>query len=104
MLIPTASGSIIIASSIEPPGPQTMDRATFPLPEPERYEIRPLQLEDADAASAIIAHGATFDSPLWAPIHDVGNKSTRAYHLWRAIRPLACRYIQSGLSYGVFDT
>jgi hypothetical protein len=81
-----------------------MRRATFGLPEPERYQIRPLLTHDMAAASAILAHGDAFDSPLLTPIHHACNKPGRAFDLWQASRPMVSSYIEQGLSYGVFDT
>ena len=81
-----------------------MQGATFGLPEPERYQIRPLLSRDAFVVSAILAHGDAFDSPLMAPIHHTCNKPRRAFDLWQASQPMVRSYIERGLSYGVFDT
>jgi hypothetical protein len=78
-------------------------RATFSLPEPERYQIRPLLSKDTSAVSAILAHGDAFDSLLMTPIHHTCDKPQRAYDLWQASQDMVRSYISRGLSHGVFD-
>ena len=73
-----------------------------PSPLPPRYEIRQLTSADCTFANAILLHTNMFYSPMWTPIYhgDVA-------HFWRLLSLgdyLVQHQVDSGLSYGVFDT
>jgi len=72
-------------------------------PFPARYEIRQLTSADLEVAAALIAHTNMFYSPVWSVLY-----ASRATELTLAMATKGIYLIQhqidSGLSYGVFDT
>jgi len=84
-------------------GAPTATSSGNPSPFPARYEIRQLTSADLTAATALVAHWNLFHSPLWSAVY-----ASRATELTLATAQQATYFIQhqidSGLSYGVFDT
>ncbi|KAK4233753.1 hypothetical protein C8A03DRAFT_19220 [Achaetomium macrosporum] len=74
----------------------------FTLPDPDRYEIRPLQLEHENAVRAILAHSMAFHSPMWTPMYP-RDQAELAYALFKAWRPAVRCFLEAGLSFGGFD-
>jgi hypothetical protein len=68
-----------------------------------RYEIRKLGPEHAEWAAAIVAHSNGFNSPVW-PLLYPENLSENALQVYQKAGYLIDHQIESGLSYGVFDT
>jgi hypothetical protein len=77
-----------------PPNPITL---------PPRFEIRKLEPKHHDWVKALITHSNTFHSPLFSVAYPT-NQTERAYAVFRAGDYHASHSINSGLSYGVFDT
>lgn len=75
--------------------------AANPSPLPSRYSIRQLTTTDVDAAMAIMCHSNCFYSPVWSVIYP--DHAKLAMDMFR-VKYLAKHQIDSGLSYGVFDT
>lgn len=70
---------------------------------PSRYEIRPLGPEHAQWASAIVAHSNIFHSAVFTLAYP-DDKTARFNALMKGASYLLDHQINSGLSYGVFDT
>lgn len=68
-----------------------------------RYEIRKLGPEHERWAAAIVGHSNSFHSPIWPNLYPVG-VTKRMHDLMDAMTYLSLHQINSGLSYGVFDT
>ncbi|EED18270.1 conserved hypothetical protein [Talaromyces stipitatus ATCC 10500] len=68
-----------------------------------RFEIRKLGPQHLPWAKAIITHSNIFHSPIWKEIYP-SHKTQRAYKTFAACDYLISHQINSGLSYGVFDT
>ncbi|KAK4034578.1 hypothetical protein C8A01DRAFT_38970 [Parachaetomium inaequale] len=77
-----------------PPNPITL---------PPRFEIRKLEPQHHDWVKALVAHSNAFHSPVFAVAYP-HNQTPRAYAMFRAGDYHASHSINSGLSYGVFDT
>lgn len=72
---------------------------------PARYQIRKLTPADLDWAKAIITHSNLFNSPVWSVLYpDKGTEAPRAYNMFRTLDYHHLHSINSGHSYGVFDT
>lgn len=74
-----------------------------PITLPARFQIRRLEPKHHDWVKAIFSHTNIFHSPLW-PVVYPDNKTARTYRLFQSGDYAACHSIDSGLSYGVFDT
>jgi hypothetical protein len=70
---------------------------------PPRYEIRELTSADADFIKAIVIHTNMFYSPIW-PNQYPEDKTARVYRGFAAADYLIQHQIDSGHSFGVFDT
>ncbi|KAJ4290495.1 hypothetical protein N0V90_010712 [Kalmusia sp. IMI 367209] len=68
-----------------------------------RYEIRQLEPKHAQWASSIVIHSNCFHSPVW-PVLYPENMNARAFEGLDRIEYLAMHQINSGHSFGVFDT
>lgn len=68
-----------------------------------RYEIRRLEAKHIPWASAIIVHSNMFYSPVWPRLYPEG-KGARCHEGQQHMRYLVEHQINSGLSFGVFDT
>ncbi|KAH5301820.1 hypothetical protein HBI42_188540 [Parastagonospora nodorum] len=68
-----------------------------------RYEIRTLTTAHAQWAAALIAHAYTFDSPVWPVLYPI-DKSALMRAVFTACAYLVQHQIDSGMSFGVFDT
>src|SRR5258708_2622357 len=68
-----------------------------------RFEIRKLTSEHVMWAAAIIIHSNVHYSPIWSVVYPE-NKADRCYKGLSATTYLIEHQIDSGLSYGVFDT
>jgi hypothetical protein len=68
-----------------------------------RYEIRNLGPEYSEWASAIVAHSNAFYSPVW-PVLYPENMGETNHVVARELKYLVEHQINSGLSFGVFDT
>lgn len=68
-----------------------------------RYEIRKLEPEHFPWASAIIMHSNLYHSPVW-PLLYPEKVTERLYRSMEAAEYLCMHQINSGLSFGVFDT
>ena len=71
-----------------------------PSPFSSRYEIRQLTPADVDAAQAVISHSNAFYSPIWSVVYDPYETAMKLFQAKYLIQ----YQIESGLSYGVFDT
>ncbi|KAL2004709.1 hypothetical protein VTN00DRAFT_3237 [Thermoascus crustaceus] len=67
-----------------------------------RFEIRQLKHEHLPWINAIVAHGLVYAS-LWGVVYPE-NRTARCYQAFRARDNLTRREIESGMSFGVFDT
>ncbi|KAL2813964.1 hypothetical protein BJX63DRAFT_393213 [Aspergillus granulosus] len=74
-----------------------------PITPPPRFEIRKLEPQHLEWAKAIISHSNVFHSPVWAKIYPE-NQAERFYATFDGTTYLVQHQIDSGLSYGVFDT
>ncbi|KAK3388080.1 hypothetical protein B0T20DRAFT_108873 [Sordaria brevicollis] len=70
---------------------------------PPRYQIRKLTLDDLPFAHAIITHANLFHNALWAKLH-ASDAVDRAYRIFNTGSYNTSHGIESGFSYGVFDT
>lgn len=70
---------------------------------PSRYEIRKLEPEHAQWAAAIVSHSNGFHSTVWPHIYPE-NMSGRVLDILDAADYLVMHQIDSGISFGVFDT
>lgn len=70
---------------------------------PPQFEIRKLTPEHLQWAAAILSYTNIFFSPVWAVVYP-DNKTKRLYDMMQASDYLVAHQIESGLSYGVFDT
>ncbi|KAF2714512.1 hypothetical protein K504DRAFT_486404 [Pleomassaria siparia CBS 279.74] len=82
--------------------------AAVPSPEnpstlPSRFAIRKLVPEHSPWAAAILLHSNLFHSPVW-PILYPENLTARLHQGMSSVSYLVDHQIDSGLSYGVFDT
>ncbi|KAL5342691.1 hypothetical protein BJX70DRAFT_269168 [Aspergillus crustosus] len=68
-----------------------------------RFEIRKLELQHLEWAKAIISHSNVFHSPAWAKMYP-DDQAERFYKSFDGTTTLVLHQINSGLSYGVFDT
>lgn len=68
-----------------------------------RYEIRQLEPQHAQWASAILSHSNIFHNPVWAALYPT-DLSTRLHDMFAASTYLVAHQIASRLSFGVFDT
>ncbi|KAF2853759.1 hypothetical protein T440DRAFT_443511 [Plenodomus tracheiphilus IPT5] len=68
-----------------------------------RYEIRQLLPEHVPWACAILAHSHMYHNPVWAALYPK-NTSARLHNIFVASEYLVTHQINSGLSFGVFDT
>lgn len=78
--------------------PSTAERSL-----PARYEIRQLGPEHADWAAAIVCHSNAFYSTVFPVVYPDG-QTARFHKAMKAAGYLVDHQINSGLSYGVFDT
>ena len=74
-----------------------------PSPFPARYEIRRLTSADIEAANAVMTHANLFHSPLWSVVYRSQVTKLVAF-LTQHGSYLTQHQIDSGLSYGVFDS
>ena len=72
-----------------------------PSPFTSRYEIRQLTLADLDAATAVVRHSSIFHSPIFSIL---GSRDPTLVMKVYQSNYLLRHQIDSGLSYGVFDT
>jgi hypothetical protein len=70
---------------------------------PQRFAIRRLGPEHSDWAKAIMIHSNLYHSPIWPVIYPE-NITARVHKSFKNVAYLADHQIDSGLSYGVFDT
>lgn len=70
---------------------------------PSHLEIRKLTPEHLQWAAAVISYTNVFYSPIWAVVYP-DNQTKRLYDGTEASAYLVAHQIESGLSYGVFDT
>ena len=70
---------------------------------PPRYQIRKLTLSDLPFAHAIITHANLFHNALWSRLH-ASDAVERSYRLFTTGAYNTSHGIESGFSYGVFDT
>ncbi|KAF2276289.1 uncharacterized protein EI97DRAFT_377962 [Westerdykella ornata] len=70
---------------------------------PSRYEIRKLEPHHAPWAGAILVHSNLFHSPVWPHLYPE-NLTARLHRSFPAGEYLVTHQIQSGMSFGVFDT
>ena len=75
--------------------------ATFKLP--PRYEIRKLGPEHLDWIKAILTHSNIYCSPIWKVLYP-DDKAKRAYVMLNNLDYHVLHGINSGHSYGAFDT
>jgi hypothetical protein len=68
-----------------------------------RYEIRKLGPEHLQWTAAIVCHSNAYYSPVW-PVIYAKDMSSRFYGILESIEYLVSHQIDSGLSFGVFDT
>lgn len=68
-----------------------------------RYQIRKLTLSDLPFAHAIITHANLFHNALWSKLH-ASDAVSRAYRIFNTGAYNTSHGIESGFSYGVFDT
>jgi hypothetical protein len=68
-----------------------------------RYQIRKLSPAHLPWAKAIVTHSNVFHSPVWPAIYP-DDKTQRAYKVFAACEYMMAHQINSGLSYGVFDS
>ncbi|KAF2029177.1 hypothetical protein EK21DRAFT_68360 [Setomelanomma holmii] len=68
-----------------------------------RYEIRKLEPEHVQWATAIVGHSNGYHSPVW-PVIFLDDMTTRVLDLLDAGDYLVRHQINSGMSFGVFDT
>jgi hypothetical protein len=68
-----------------------------------RYEIRKLEPEHIQWATAIVGHSNGYHSPVWPVIYPE-DVTTRVLDLFDAGDYLVRHQVESGLSFGVFDT
>ncbi|KAK2750744.1 hypothetical protein FQN57_002817 [Myotisia sp. PD_48] len=68
-----------------------------------RFEIRRLELEHLDWAIAVLCHTNIFDSPVWPAVYP-DNLPGRLIRLFKTCEYFVRHQIESGLSFGVFDT
>ncbi|RDW68684.1 uncharacterized protein DSM5745_08444 [Aspergillus mulundensis] len=68
-----------------------------------RFEIRKLEPQHLEWAKAIISHSNVFHSPVWAKLYPE-NQAERFRATFNGATYLVQHQIDSGLSYGVFDT
>jgi hypothetical protein len=76
---------------------------TNPITPPPRFEIRKLGPEHLEWAKAILCHSNAFHSPVWSKIYPA-DQTARFYAAFDGATYLVRHQIDSGLSYGVFDT
>ncbi|KAL2368614.1 hypothetical protein RJ035_007534 [Blastomyces gilchristii] len=74
-----------------------------PTPLPPPFEIRPLGLEHIEWAKAIHCHSNTFLSPVWPNLYPE-SLPWAIHDFFPAFDHLIRRQVESGLSYGIFDT
>jgi hypothetical protein len=87
----------MVATNTKTPNPSN------PSALPQRFEIRKLDRSHSEWAGAIVLHSNIFYSPVWAALFP--EKSTaRLFDGAKHISYLVDHQIDSGLSYGVFDT
>ncbi|KLJ11806.1 hypothetical protein EMPG_13045 [Blastomyces silverae] len=70
---------------------------------PPRFEIRPLGPEHIEWARAIHCHSNTFLSPIWPNLYPEFS-ALFIYDFFLIFDHLIAHQIESGLSYGIFDT
>ncbi|KAJ4374796.1 hypothetical protein N0V83_001872 [Neocucurbitaria cava] len=68
-----------------------------------RYEIRKLEHEHLAWASALLVHSNAFHSTIWPKIYPE-NVSGRMFEMFAGVDYLVLHQINSGISFGVFDT
>lgn len=83
--------------------PVSVANGTNPTHLPTRYEVRQLTTEHIPWASAIVVHSNVFCSPVWAVCYPTG-QTARAQSGIQAADYLVRHQIESGMSFGVFDT
>ena len=83
--------------------PESIQNGTNPTNLPARYEIRQLTIEHLDWALAIIIHSNIFTSPVWSKIYPDGQPE-RFKAGMDAGEYLIKHQIESGMSFGIFDT
>lgn len=77
--------------------------STLPSPFPPRYEIRYLTEADIPIASAMVIHSNTYNSGVWSKCYPT-DQAQRCYDGIPAADYLVRHQINSGMSFGVFDT
>jgi hypothetical protein len=77
--------------------------ASNPSTLPQRFAIRRLGPEHSDWAKAIVLHSNLYHSPAW-PVLYPENITARLHKSFKGATYLIDHQIDSGLSYGVFDT
>jgi hypothetical protein len=83
--------------------PKSITNGTNPTHLDSRYEIRQLSVAEIPWASAIIIHSNMFHSSVW-PVVYPEDKTKRAHRGMAAVDYLVRRQVESGMSFGVFDT
>lgn len=83
--------------------PKSIANGTNPTHMDPRYEIRQLSVADIPWASAIIIHSNMFHSPIW-PVVYPEDKIKRAHRGMAVVDYLVRHQVESGMSFGVFDT
>jgi hypothetical protein len=84
-------------SNLKTPNPSN------PCPLKPRYEIRKLGPEHLQWTTAIVCHSNAYYSPVW-PIIYADDMSNRFHSILESLEYLVSHQIDSGLSFGVFDT
>lgn len=83
--------------------PKSITNGTNPTDLDPKYEIRQLTVADIPWVTAIIVHSNIFHSPVW-PLVYPEDKTKRAHRGAAAADYLVRHQIESGMSFGVFDT
>ncbi|PGH03837.1 hypothetical protein GX51_03825 [Blastomyces parvus] len=83
------------------PAPSTT--TTNPSPLPPRFQIRQLGPEHLQWTKAIVAHANLLNSPVWPAVYPTAIPA-RCLAVFRGVDYLVRHQIESGMSFGVFDT